>query len=87
MLPNQIPAADPEIVGLGSALSDLIVSIKAKGTVLADLSAMLPDLLAAGAAVSNIGADILKPANQVYLLWSLAQALEPAPVVAAAAKA
>lgn len=79
MLPSQIPVADPEVVALASGLADILVSVKAKGTVLQDVEAALPDLLAAGQGVQNIGVDIKKPANQAYIVWAIAQALEPSP--------
>ena len=77
MLPSQIPAADPEIVALASGLADVITSVMAKGTLIQDLESGLTDFLAAGQAVANVGVDIKKPANQAYIAWALAQALEP----------
>jgi hypothetical protein len=78
MLNAQIPAAAPEVVALASAIADVIVSVKAKGAVLADLEAALPDLLLAGAAISNIGADVKLAHNQAFVAFAIGQALEPA---------
>ena len=81
MLPNQIPAAAPEIVALASAIADVIVAAKKPGsTALGDASAALPDLIASAAAIANIGVDIKKPENQAFVIYAIAQALEPAVV-------
>lgn len=77
MLPAQIPTAAPEIIAIGSALSDVIGAIKAKKSALEDAQAALPGLISAMAGISNVGADLKKPENQVYLLWAIVQALEP----------
>lgn len=76
MLPAQIPAANDEVVALGSALSDVIKSVKAKGSVLADAQAALPGLMAAVGGIGNLGADLKKPENQAYLAWAIASSLE-----------
>lgn len=78
MLAAQIPAAAPEVVALASAIADIITSAVAKGSVLADLEAALPDLLAAGQSYANIGADAKLAHNQVFALYAIAQAFEPA---------
>lgn len=77
MLPNQIPAAAPEVVALGSAVSDIVAAAKSGGSVLADVEAALPDLIAAAGSISNLGVDMKKPENQAYMGWAIAQALEP----------
>lgn len=77
MLPNQIPAADPEIVAVASAISDVIVALKAGQNALQAGEAALPDLLAASTALANAAVDIKKPANQAFLAYSVAAALEP----------
>jgi hypothetical protein len=79
MLPNQIPAADPEIVAVGSAISDVITALKSHQNALQAGEAALPDLLAASTSLQNAAVDIKKPANQAYLAWAIAQALEPKP--------
>lgn len=77
MLPNQIPAAAPEIVAVGSAIADVITALKSGKNGLQAGEAALPDLLAASSGLQNAGVDIKKPENQAYLAWAVAQALEP----------
>lgn len=77
MLPAQIPAAASEVVALGSAIGDVIASVKAGGSLLQDAQAALADLIAAGTGIGSIGADIKKPENQVFFLYALLLALEP----------
>jgi hypothetical protein len=86
MLPSQIPAAAPEVVGLGSALAAVITSVKSGGTIVQDISVAVEGLSAAAAGFSAIGDDVKKPENQAYLAWAIAQALEPQPVAPAAVK-
>ena len=79
MLPSQPPAAAPEIVALTSAIVDVITAAKQTGsTALGDAQAALPDLIAAANGIANVGVDIKKPENQAFIIWGIAQALEPA---------
>lgn len=85
MLGNQIPAADPEIVALASAIVDVVTAAKQPGSnALKDAEAALPDLIAAANGIQNIGADIKKPANQAFIVYALAFAFEPQPAAAPA---
>jgi hypothetical protein len=88
MLPNQIPAADPEIVALGSAINDVVMAAKATGsTALGDAEAALPDLVQAFGNIANVGVDIQKPANWAFIVYSLGLAFAPAAASASAAAA
>lgn len=79
MLPAQMPTAAPEVVALASALADVLIASKTTGSsALGDAEAALPDLLAAAGSLVNIGADIKLAHNQAYIIWAIAQALEPA---------
>lgn len=79
MLANQIPAAATEVVAFGSAIADLIADIKAGKTAMQDVEDTLADLVAGASGLQNVGADIVKPENQVFLVYAIAQALEPKP--------
>lgn len=83
MLPNQIPAASPEVVALTSAIVDVLTAIKAGQGGLAAAEAALPDLLAAAQTVSSIGVDIKLPQNQAFIAYGIAQVYEPAVVAPA----
>ena len=63
-------------MALASGIADIIKSAMAKNSVLQDLEAALPDLLAAGQGVSNVGVDIKSASNQAYVLWAIAQCFE-----------
>lgn len=77
MLPNQIPAAAPEVVALASAIVDVVKAAKTPGsTALGDASAALPDLIAAAGSIQNIGADLKKPENQAFVAYAIATAFE-----------
>lgn len=78
MLPAQIPAADPEIVAVSSALADVISGVKNKQNGIQVAETALADLSTAFTNIQNAGVDIKKPANQAHLAWAIAQALEPA---------
>lgn len=73
-----------EYKALGDALNGLISDIKAKKTAVQDLQDLLAPLLGAVAGLQNLGADVKLVDNQVYLIRSIASALEPAPAPAAA---
>jgi hypothetical protein len=72
---------DDEVKALADALASLASDVKNKkaiGNIVADV---LPALLPAAAGLGSIGSDIQKVDNQVYVIYSLAKALEaPVPV-------
>lgn len=70
---------DDEMKAAGDALSLLIIDIKAGKAIAAIAGDVLPGLIAAIGGYANMGADIKKVDNQVYILRCLAGALEPAP--------
>lgn len=77
MLPNQIPAAAPEVVALGSALNDVLTAVKGGKTWIEAIQSAEGDALAAATSgISNLGTDIKQAHNQVYLGWSVASVYE-----------
>lgn len=76
MLPNQIPAAAPEVQALGSALYDFLSAIKSGKTALEAAQAAEADLLAAIGSVANIRSDIKLAHNQAFLAYSIASVYE-----------
>jgi hypothetical protein len=69
-----------EIKALGDALALLIGDIKAGKPAAGIAADVLPALLPAISGLQAIGLDIKLPENQVYIIYALAKALEPAPV-------
>jgi len=65
-----------EIKALGDALAKLAIDIKAGTPASQVLADVLPMLLPALSGLSSIGADIQLSANQIYLVYSIASALE-----------
>lgn len=78
MVSVELQVAD-EVKALGDALKGIIVDIKAKKAIAQIATDALPGLLSAVGAFASIGADVKLVDNQVYLIKSLADALEPQP--------
>jgi hypothetical protein len=68
---------DDEIKAVADAIGGLISDIKAGKTVVQDLTDALMALVPAVSALQALPADIKKVDNQVYILKSLGDALEP----------
>jgi hypothetical protein len=77
MLPSTIPAPQPEVAAVGSALFDFLTALKSGQSAIAAAEAAGGDLLAAANSLEQIGADIKLPHNQAYLGWAIAQVYEP----------
>lgn len=76
---------DDEYVAFGQALKNLIGDIKAKKSVMQDITDFASPLIGSLGSIANAGADIKKVDNEVYLLKCIAEAAEaPAPAVVAA---
>jgi hypothetical protein len=74
---NKTLNVDDEYAALGDGIHDLIAGIKGKKPVTEIVSDVLPDLVAAVGGLANLGKDIKKVDNQVYLVKCIADALEP----------
>lgn len=76
---QQVLNVDDEIKALGDAFKGLIMDIKAGKSVISDLSDAILVVVPAVQSVVNAPVDLKKVDNQAYLLWCLANALEPQP--------
>jgi hypothetical protein len=67
---------DDEFAAAGDAVKSLISDIKAKKSITEIAANALPNLIAAVGGYSSMAADVKKVDNQVYLIKSIADALE-----------
>lgn len=74
----QLNVAD-EIKALGDSLKSLIADIKAKKSIAEIAGDVLPQLIGAVGGFQSMGADIKLVDNQLYILRSILEPLEPAP--------
>lgn len=70
---------DDEFFAAGDAIGILIADISAKKDVATITADALPKVVQAIAGYANFAADIKKVDNQLYLLRSILNAVEPAP--------
>lgn len=70
---------DDEMKAAGDAIAMIIADVKAGKGAAAIATDALPLLISAVSGYSNMGKDILKVDNQVYLVRAIAMGLEPAP--------
>jgi hypothetical protein len=73
---------DDEFAAAGDAIKVLIADIKAGKSIAVITGDALPNLIVAIGGYANMAADVKKVDNQIYLVKSIADALEPVPVVA-----
>lgn len=70
---------DDEMKAAGDAIAMIIADVKSGKGAAAIATDALPLLISAVSGYSNMGKDILKVDNQVYLVRAIAMGLEPAP--------